>query len=89
LDFVIFVERCRRSTDGVVVASFVGSLRLVLPVGVGQLSMEEVIHQEMDVVQRKTRTVRFPDPKKAQACESILWIYFWDQSGNVGAYGFE
>ena len=33
--------------------------------------MEEVIHQEMDVFQRKAWTVRFPDPKEAQACESI------------------
>ena len=36
---------------------------------VGDVSMEQVIREEMDTYQRKDWTVRLPDPTRSQGCE--------------------
>ena len=70
-------------SGGAAVTSFVAVCSQPGPAsGVGDVSMEQVIREEMDTYQIKTWTVRLPDPTRSQACEVCTledpderWVY--------------
>jgi hypothetical protein len=65
------------------VSSFVEACSHTAPgPDVGDVSMEQVIREEMDTYQCKSWTVRLPDPDRSQVCEVCTledpdewWVY--------------
>ena len=70
-------------SGGVTVTSFVEVCSQTGPdPDVSEVSMEQVIREEMDVYQRQAWTVRIPDPTRSQVCE----VYTWEESDEWWVY---